>query len=382
VRKIKTLKEAVDYFREIFLSHPERNALMCSKLIAEGKRRKYPVIYLNHLANPNDDTVGVDEFVLPEVATPDTPEGLLAREIINLLDPLRMNNPVCPSLGLGKDTATLTTLFGFALDPAAGYAPSYVRTIEDILRDPEPDLVRAGLMPEMKKRIDLIKSALPDDFKIMLPDMQGPFNLYCSMVGTEGLIAPYVEEKKYRKIMMRIVRVWLGVRKLLLEWIGADRLNPTGSNRISECSVNMISADMYKEYVLEYDLIIAKEIGPIHLHHCSGPHVFHVVYENLPVCSVEAGYIEKTCAGSTSVEEVMKTIGERDIPVLIGEELPADFDKARDIVMKHLDLYERHTRIGFGYTGMYWLKKDRTKILELHRELDEYWERRFGDIGE
>jgi hypothetical protein len=176
-------------------------------------------------------------------------------------------------------------------------------------------------------------------------------------------------------MMGRIVRLWLGARRALLEWIGPDRLDPLYSDRICECSVNMISAEMYREFVLEHDQAIAREIGPIHLHHCSGPHVFRAVTAAVPVHSVEAGFIDRTAAGSASVEEVLAAIGDREINLFIGEELPRDFGAARETVQRHLDLYRTRPRISYGYTGMFWRKADRPAIRRLHGELDEYWTR-------
>jgi len=382
IKKISSLDAAVAFFRETLAAHPERNALSADQALRAGQRRRYPVLYLNHLNDPADTSVGTDGFTLPEVITPDTPTGRLAREVVNLLAPLKMDNPVRPSLGLGRSTGNLVASFGIPLDPASDYAPARTREISDLLRDPEPDPATAGLMPEMRERIALIKANLPPDIKIMLPDLQGPFNLIHAMSGNDAFIVPYTQPAEFREMMARIARLWLGVRRLLLEWIGPERLDPIHSDRICECSVNMISPEMYLEHVLEHDLTITREIGPIHLHHCSGPHVFHVVYKHVPVYSVEAGWIEKASAGSTSVEEVLAAIADRPEVILnIGQELPADFAAARDVVQRHFDLYAQKPRISFGYTGMFWRKRDRQAIRDLHRELDDYWARNYANLA-
>jgi hypothetical protein len=372
---LRTLSEAVAYFQETFAAHPERDMLAALDRIRKGLRRRYPVLYIGHLGDPADRDPAPDEFELPRLDLPDTPEGQLGREVVNLLSPLKLDNPVQASLRLGRGTGTLAASFGIPLDPEADYAPRGQRPIADLLRDPEPDAETAGLMPEMRAKIELARSVLPPEIKIQLPDLQGPFNLLHAMAGDDAFLAPYGEPDAFREMMGRIVRLWLGARRVLLEWIGPDRLDPLYSDRICECSVNMISAEMYREFVLEHDQAIAREIGPIHLHHCSGPHVFRAVTAAVPVHSVEAGFIDRTAAGSASVEEVLAAIGDREINLFIGEELPRDFGAARETVQRHLDLYRTRPRISYGYTGMFWRKADRPAIRRLHGELDEYWTR-------
>lgn len=376
--KIGSLDEAIAYFRETLAAHPERNLQVAEAAIRAGRRRSDPMICLNHFNDPADLSVGLDEFSLPEVTPAATATGRLAREVVNLLAPLKMDNPVRSSLGLGKGTGSLVASFGIPLDPESNFAPALSKELEVLLREPEPDPATAGLMPEMRARIELIKAALPAEFKIALPDLQGPFNLIHALVGNDAFIAPYVQPVEFREMMARIVRLWLGVRRRLVEWIGPERLDPIHYDRICECSVNLISPEMYLEHVLEHDLAISREIGPIHLHHCSGPHVFQVVYGKVPTYSVEAGWVDKATAGSASVEEVLAAIGDRDEVILnIGQELPADFAAAREVVQRHLDLYAVRSRISFSYTGMYWRKQDRPAVRQLHRELDEYWAERY-----
>lgn len=372
-RALSSLDGAVSFFRDTFAAHPERDALAAELRIRQGLRRPYPVLTIGHLNDPTDTGTAVDAFELPEVDAPDTPDGRLAREVVNLLRPLTMDNPIRPSLGLGRGTGSLAAPFGIPLDPEADYAPRGQREIQDLLRDPEPDPAMSGLMPEMREQIERIRALLPPDFKIRFPDMQGPFNILHSIAGDDAFLVPYSDPEAFREMMARIVRLWLAVRRRLLEWIGPDRLDPLYYDRICECSVNLISAEMYREHVLEHDQTIAREIGPIYLHHCSGPHVFHAVTATVPVHSVEAGFIDRTAAGSASVEEVLAAIEGREISLWIGEELPRDFGQARETVQRHLDLYRERPRIGFSYTGMAWRKADRPAIRRLHRELDAYW---------
>jgi len=180
-------------------------------------------------------------------------------------------------------------------------------------------------------------------------------------------------------LLRRITTLWLAVRAQLLDWMGPAYQEPDAAElgRISECSVNMISPAMYREHILPHDLRIAGAHRTMHIHPCSGPHVFTATLETLPnVVSTEAGYIAKTAAGSISVDEALRQIGERPIALSIGQELPEGAEEA--FIRGDLDRYAEHPRLTFGYTGMHWRKRDRPAIRALHRRLDAYWAQRYG----
>ena len=232
-------------------------------------------------------------------------------------------------------------------------------------------------MPQMRKKIESIKGNVPESFKIHFPDRQGPFNLAHLILGTEVFTAPYTDPEKFHAIMKRITDFWLQARKVLIEWIGPERLDPwyASDNRVCECSVNMISPDMYKQFVLPYDMQISEAIGSIAIHPCSGPHVFHVTLDNLPnVVYTEAGHIEQTTAGAISVDEALEVIGDQPIALGIGQELPEG--REYEFIKRDLDRCPGNPRLMFAYTGMHWRKKDRPLIRDIHKRLDDYWDDR------
>jgi hypothetical protein len=373
---IRSLDEAIRYFDEMLEAHPERNILTAHEAALAGKKRSYPVITINHLVSPDDTDEPRDDLVLPQVDMPAGPKADLAREIIGLLEPLKMLNPVAPAFGLGVGPGTMVTCFGIALNPEAVNCPAHTRTMDEVLSEPPPDPATAGLLTDMHRRIDLIREYTPERFKIRLPDMQGPFNLAHAIVGEEALVAPYLEPGKFRALMGRITDLWIGARRALLDRIGEARQYPTDRlPMICECSVNLVSPELYKEFMLPCDIRIGSG-GPVRIHPCSGPHVFRVTLANVPhVAWTEAGYIAKTAAGSISVDEALEAISDRGIVLEIGQELPEGDEY--DFIKKDLDRYRRNPRLLFGYTGMHWRKKDRSPIRDIHRRLDGYWARRY-----
>jgi len=385
IKMIRSLSEAVEYFKLMMEAHPERNALDAALAAMAGKRRKYPCFSLGYQIRPDDKTTVRDELALPEVKMPDTPECNLARDVVHLLNHLQMFNPVSPVLGLGKGTGTLVSSFGIPLNSELGNTPSHTLTFNEILASPDPDPATSGLMPEMRNKIEFIKKTLSpgDGFFIGLPDMQGPFNIAHAIAGEEILTGPYVDPEQFHAVMARVTELWIQSLKNLSKWIGPEWLYPVQKQivRIAECSVNLVSAEFYKEFILPYDLKIFNAFNlPLLIHTCSGPHVFHATLDNLPdMLFTEAGFIKCAVRGWTPVGEALEAIGDRPIVLNIGQEI-WNSDDAETVIGSDFDLYEKHPRLLFGYTQMEWKNQDKPKIREIHRKLDGYWAKKYGNV--
>ena len=87
--------------------------------------------------------------------------------------------------------------------------------------------------------------------------------------------------------------------------------------------------------------------------------------------ATEAGFIERTAAGAVSVDEALKMIHGRPITLHIGQELPPGDEF--DFIRRDFDRYADHPRLTFNYTGMHWRNRDRARIHDIHRRLDDYW---------
>lgn len=375
---MKTLKEAIEFSLATLAEHPERNAIAAQEAAHAGLPRRFPVLYLSHLASPADTTVDPAPSTPPQHSFPDTPEGKLASSILGMLSPMDMMNPVSASLSPGGagSPADLVPSFGIPLSADHG-APAHTRPLDDMLKMPPPDPDQSGFMPEFREHIHFLKNVTPPDFKIGLPDMQGPFNLTHAMIGNDAFEAPLIEPEKFYQFMARVTDFWIAARERLLKWIGPDRLLPSArAPHIAECSVNMVSEDFYREHVLPHDRRIASHFGAVSIHPCSGLHVFRVTLQELPnVVASEAGnMISRMAAPVIPVDQALELIGRRPIRLSIGQELPQNPVTAFDIVRRDLDLHPAYPRLTYSYTGMFWQKKDRPMIRDMHRRLDEYWE--------
>jgi hypothetical protein len=377
---IRSLAEAAEYFDAVMRQHPERDGFAPYLAALAGRWRPHSGLALGHLGVPDDPGPVLDDVTLPEVAMPTSPEADLARDVVQMLAPLNLLNPVTPVFGLGRGSESMAPSFGIPLDPDAQNAPAFNKPIGRILAEPPPDTGNSGLFPEMRERIERIKAHLPPRFKIGFPGLQGPFNIAHAIAGSEAFTAPYDDPGKWYALMDRITTFWIEARRVLLGWIGEDRLAPiphTWRPCITECSCNLVSAEFYEEFVLPHDRRIADAFGPVHIHPCSGPHVFHATLRGLPVNATEAGFIDRAFAGAISVDDALAAIGDHPILLFIGQELPAG--REYEFICRDLDRYAGNPRLLFAYTGMHWRRRDRPLIRDIHRRLDAYWTRQYGN---
>jgi hypothetical protein len=105
--------------------------------------------------------------------------------------------------------------------------------------------------------------------------------------------------------------------------------------------------------------------------------VFHATLRGLPVNATEAGFIDRAFAGAISVDDALAAIGDHPILLFIGQELPAG--REYEFICRDLDRYAGNPRLLFAYTGMHWRRRDRPLIRDIHRRLDAYWTRQYGN---
>jgi len=377
---LRTLNDAVKFFEDTMAARPERDAMAALEAAWRGERPRYPAFSINYRIDPSDKSDSEPLFTIPERNFKDDAEGQLAECIINSLAVLDTHNSVsrCLVLEGSRSPADLVPSFGIPLDDSGG-APAYTLSLEEALKLPAPEPKTAGLMPIFRKSAARLRELAPPSFKIGVPDMQGPYNLAHAMIGNDAFTGPYTDPEQYHQFMSRITDFWIEARKLLVQWIGKDRLPINASvPRIAECSVNMVSEEFYKEYILPYDLRISREFGSVLIHPCSGEHVFKATFENLPVAATEAGMmIAQMASPVVSVNRAIEIVGTRPAVISVGQELPAAREEAFKILAEDIETTLSNPRVHLNsYTGLFWRKKDRPMIRELHLELDRLWEKR------
>jgi hypothetical protein len=377
--KIDSLEAVVNYVQQQLAEHPERDINKAREAALSGKEREFPATYIGHLGDPSDTFVPQGELEIPEAAISSQQENALAKELLGKLEPLKMLNPVCLDFSLGQGPGTLVACFGIPLNPDTMNCPAYTKSIDEVLSEPMPDPTTSDMMRGMLEKINVIKELTPDTFKIALPDTQGPFNIAHSLVGEEALIEAYLDPNRFHQLMGKVTDFWIQAVMVLKGAIGEKR-ETVGDRaiRIAECSVNLLSPETYKEFILPCDLKISEAFGVPGIHTCSGPHVFYATLENIPgMVYTEAGYISCAVAGHTKVDEAMAALRGKPVLLNIGQELPEG--KELETILTDLNRYSETKRLLFNYTGMHWRKKDRPLIRDIHKAADEFWRERIAE---
>ena len=329
---------------------------------------------------PQYPPVSINRPILPEntpVAPPESEQEELSTQIEGMLKPLELHNPISPILYPSYgDTGMMAAALGAKLnlnDPEY-YGGGIVEHIpfEQAVDMDIPNPADTIPLQEIKKQIESYVKHTPDDFKINLPDMAGPFNIAASLVGSDLYYKLADVPERVHTLMEKITSFWITAYELFCSWIPQNRFAPPYAGkclRIEECSCNLISKQIYKEFVAPYDRKLAETQDRIYIHPCSGPHVFEGTLEEIPnVAVTEAGYIENTTAGSIAVDKALDIIAARPIILVVGEELQPGLEE--QTIRHHISYLDRHPRMLLTYTGMHWTKADDPTIKKLHERID------------
>jgi hypothetical protein len=361
------LDDAVEQVLKVVEERPDKNLLSVWNDLQEERRPKYSGLMLNRQSHPDDD----NEDSLPEE---DSKEARLVRDVQNIIRPLSLENPIVPALSVGFGTGLMSTAFGVELDYDIEGCPAKEHRQLSAFDDFEvPDPEQAGVLPEIRGKIQFYKEHTPPDIKIRMPDIQGPFNIAYSVVGNPLLLAPYDDPDRYHRFMELLTEFYIRAQKAFEDWIGSERLIKYVRDRhcIRECECNLISGEMYREFVKPYDRKIAEEWGEVAIHTCSGPHIFKGTLDLPNLRYTECGIIPCAVAGSLSVEEALPYVDIPPVILGIGQEL--ERGKEESLIKKHLALRKEYPLLSFGYTGMYWTPEDDEQIVDMHKRLDEFY---------
>ncbi|MEG0767961.1 MAG: hypothetical protein RR482_09610 [Clostridia bacterium] len=285
-----------------------------------------------------------------------------------------MLNPTSPVVYTGRGPGTLATVFGLRLHPNSAFSPIGCRTPEEILAAGMPDMETSGLLPEIFAQIKLAKEVTPDWVQIAPPDTQGPFNIAHMILGTEALTLPLLEPEMFEEIMHLITDFYIAFYARIREKIGEKRYpqNVNARCRLRECSVNLISKEMYLAHVSAHDIRIAEYFGEICVHPCSGKHVFFATLENLPnIVYHEAMPFDGGIVPSIDVDTAIKAIGDRPIRLSSSRNVP--LKSARDVIHQDFLINRAHPAFYFHYTITDAKPEDKEALYALHQESIEDW---------
>lgn len=360
------IDDAVDTVLSTLEKRPDKNLLRVWEELERGDRPTYSGLVLGRQGHPSD----AGNRVQPQ---DDSEEAKLATQILNMLRPLDLENPVTAAFGVGFGTGLMSTAFGVELATEIQGSPvRKPRPLSDFDSFDVPDPETAGLLPRVKEQIARYKSLTPPAIKIHMPDMQGPFNIAHFVLGSEIFTAPTDEPERYHDFMQIVTDFFIRAQETFERWIGPERMVNFvwNTHRICECSCNLISKETYHEFVEPYDRQVAEHWEEVAIHTCSGPQVFEATLALPNVRFTECGVIPCASAGSLTLEDALERVEVPPMILSVGQELERGKEEA--LIRSHLMQRREHPLLAFLYMGMYWTPEDDPHIVEMHKRLDEF----------
>lgn len=145
-----------------------------------------------------------------------------------------------------------------------------------------PDLDKSEAWGVIQKQIEELQNKYGD--VVPYVNLMGVQNIALDVRGSEVFIDYFTEPELANKLLRVCTELSIEVGRRLKKLSKEISGGVTGIVRqtvpdvylTSNCTVEMISLDNYKEFLLKYDNIIAKEFAPFGIHHC-GATMEHVV---------------------------------------------------------------------------------------------------------
>lgn len=372
------VETALERIFQVMAERPEKNMLNVYADLEAGRRPRGCPLSLGRVQHWRE----VPEVKEDALGRFDPPDKRLLDGLRGIPGPLEMNNLFSPVLSACFGVPSVASAFGAQIDfgnprnpgGVTGYQP--LTSFDDF---PPPDINTAGVWPRVKELIDYYKAHTPPEIKIGYPDLQGPINVAHTILGTELFYAMKLDPARLHHLLQMIADFLIQIHATLPVWIGADRMVPFigATRKISECSVNLITRESYREFGLPYDRQIAEFLGEIGIHTCGGRHVFEETLRGLPnVRYTEWCDVPSAFAPEIHLQDALEEIGDRPIIISGGRELwDGDFEAKIQNDLARLDDHPLQT---FGYSGMRWQEDDKPRIIEIRGRMDDYYESRWG----
>jgi len=206
------------------------------------------------------------------------PLVMLRAELDTLRPHLETGDDRVPTVRVQFGTAQVAAAFGCRMHipenslPAAG---SHVLSdAEDVYQLSVPP-IDAGWYGKLAEWTDIWKQNLPAGVHIQHPDIQSPFNSAHLIRGNDILTDFYDHPDEVDMLLDRVTDFMLVITKHVKSMISDDQewffdwgAMWKGIARISNCSMQMISPQLYRDHVLPRDIRFFDSIGSGRMHYC------------------------------------------------------------------------------------------------------------------
>ena len=204
---------------------------------------------------------------------------MLKAQLDNIRPHLQIEDDSLPSVRVDFGTGQVAAAFGCPLKVPTNSLPAVsspvLKQAQDVYNLTKPSL-NAGWYVKLQQWTDIWLENLPNGVEIQHPDIQGPFNTAHLVRGNDILTDFYDTPEAVEKLLDIITDFMIDLvphlkRKIsnendwFLDWDGALW---KGAARISNCTTDLISPQIYTKYVLPHDARFFKAIGGGSIHYC------------------------------------------------------------------------------------------------------------------
>jgi len=179
---------------------------------------------------------------------------------------------------------------------------------------------------------------LTEAIHFSLPDLQGPFNLYCLLRGTDAYTDVILEPEFTHDLMQKITTILIDLTNYLAEFVGYSGTGyywnycyPGKIRNVDDNSIQ-ISSNLYNEFVLPYNQMLAEQCGGGIHHYCGqGDHIIDQVMSIKGNVGLNFGNPEMQ-DWNTIYEKALK----HKVVLLYDKLIPSDIFKELDqgVIMK------------------------------------------------
>jgi len=221
------------------------------------------------------------------------PYVMLQTELDSLRPHIEIEDDRVPSVRVQFGTAQIAAAFGcdmhLSKDNLPAAANSILNKATDVHELKIPDN-NAGWYCKLEEWTKIWKENLPQGIHIQHPDIQSPFNSAHLIRGNEIFTDFYEYPDELRILLSKVTTFMINIVLHTKAMISDDKhwfydwgAYWKGTARISNCSMQMISPEMYREFVQPYDIELFNEIGGGRVHYCGLSAEVINEYFNLPL---------------------------------------------------------------------------------------------------
>ncbi|MFA7159035.1 MAG: hypothetical protein WC299_06990 [Kiritimatiellia bacterium] len=206
------------------------------------------------------------------------PLVMLKEELDSLRPHLEMGDDRVPTVRVQFGTAQVAAAFGCAIYvpknslPAAG---SHVLETAADARGLKMPALDSGWYGKLAEWTEIWKKNLPQGIHIQHPDIQSAFNSAHLIRGNDILTDFYDSPGEVDILLDKVTDFMLAITRHVKSMISNDHewffdwgAMWKGAARISNCSMQMISPELYRKHVLPRDIRFFESIGGGRMHYC------------------------------------------------------------------------------------------------------------------